>query len=123
MIKISSALALACICIASTCAAAAEDCGEIKGWHALATLADACRTAGFPLEQDAKIREKFKSFSDYADALPDWKRGRAEGKAWGMHLFNAGIHAESAAYSCAQGSEMAGRWLATAVYAECAAKR
>jgi hypothetical protein len=123
MTKIFGALALACVCITSTCAAAAEDCGEIKGWHALATLADACRTAGFPLEQDAKIREKFKSFSGYADTLPDWKRGRTEGKAWGMHLFNAGIQAESAAYSCAQGSAMAGRWLDTAVYAECTAKR
>jgi hypothetical protein len=123
MMKVFGALALACICIASASPAAAEDCGEIKGWHALATLAEACRTAGFPLEQDEKIKEKFKSLSNYAEDSPDWKRGRTEGRAWGMHLFNAGIQAQSAAYSCAKGSEMAGGWLDTAVYAECSAKR
>jgi hypothetical protein len=123
--KVFGALALvvACIWMASASpAAAADDCGEIKGWHALATLAEACRTAGFPLEQDVKIKGRFKSFSNYADHLPDWKRGRAEGKEWGMHLFNAGVQADSAAYSCAQGSEMAGRWLDSAVFAECNAK-
>jgi hypothetical protein len=78
MTKIFGVLALISICLISTGAAAAEDCGEIKGWHALVTLADACRSAGFPLEQDARIREKFKSFSNYADTLPDWKRGRTE---------------------------------------------
>jgi hypothetical protein len=123
MMKIFGALALACICIPSASPASAQECDEIKGWQALATLAEACRTAGFPLEQDERIKKGFRSFSDYAEDSPVWKRGRTEGKAWGMHLFNAGIQAESTAYSCAQGSEMAGRWLDTAVSAACTAKR
>jgi hypothetical protein len=100
--------------------AVSETCDEIAGWWTLVTLANACKRAGFPLEQEERIRKGFDAMAASSDtASLEWGRGRDLGKQHGMRLFNAGVLADSPAFSCARGSEMAEDWLPNAVAIMC----
>jgi hypothetical protein len=86
----------------------------------LKTVASACRNAGFPLEQDGNIKQRFDALSAKADKTsPEWKRGIKRGEQHGMRLFKAGVLVNSAAYSCAEASRMANSWLKNTVAVVC----
>lgn len=113
--------ALATIFTCSLSPAAAQTCDEIAGWWSLVTLADACKRAGFPLEREEQIRKGFGALSSVSSntASPVWQRARAEGRQHDLRLFNAGVLADSPAFACAKGDEIANDWLPNAVKIAC----
>lgn len=115
-----SLIAFATIFVCPLTPAAAQTCDEIAGWSSLVTLARACKRAGFPLESEERIRKGFEALSASSNtASPTWMRARAEGRQHGMRLFNAGVLADSPAFACAKGDEIANDWLPNAVRIVC----
>lgn len=70
--------------------------------------------------REEQIRKGFGALSVSSNtASPVWKRAHAEGRQHGLRLFNAGVLADSPAFACAKGDEIAKDWLPNAVRIAC----